>query len=262
MRDGLSDSKLPAIIDLDDPSSWPPDLAAYLENHFELFVTWESPRESGDSFQLARKFDRAIRGVSDILRRYALIGWHCTRLTDAEIDAIVAEGMTPLNGQILDARIATLERAGTIAADIAARLRAKHQASEDNRAGRIWFCFFEPHIADEGGIERFFRSWSGEALYNSHEDDPQTGPVLTRIGTPCLIEAEVPIASLPTPDGLALKLYRLFLRGRGHPIRDRLEHEDRAVQALPAAAIRRVMRHPNPDFIRLTKCDKWIRPLS
>jgi hypothetical protein len=256
---------LPTIINLEDPRSWPADLLAYLEEHLELFIAWESPRQGGDdeSFALAKRFDRAGYGLSDVLRPYALVGWHCTKLTEAEIAAITTHGMTPPSAQILDTRIADLERAGILPADIAARLRAKNQASECTRAGRIWFCFFEPHIAGQSGIERFFRSWGGEALYNSHEDDPLTGPVLAGIGTPCLIEAEVPIASLPTPDGLSLKVYRLFLASRGHRLRNTApEHEDRAIVPLPATTIRRIIRHPELDFVRLTKCNEWRPPFA
>lgn len=166
-RDDRSDSELPAIIDLENPSLWPDDLVAYLEDHLELFIAWEGPRQTKDSYDLARQFDRAIHGLSDILRQYALLGWHCTKLTEAEIQAIVAHGMTPPNARILNSRVAALEGSGIICADVAARLRANNQADESNRAGRLWFCFFAPHIAGESGIERFFRSWDGEALYNS-----------------------------------------------------------------------------------------------
>jgi hypothetical protein len=50
---------------------------------------------------------------------------------------------------------------------------SKNQAGDLNRAGKIWFCFFPPHHAGQRGIERFFRYWGGEALYNSHQDQPR-----------------------------------------------------------------------------------------
>jgi hypothetical protein len=39
---------------------------------------------------------------------------------------------------------------------------------------------------------------------------------LPAIGVPCLIEAEVPIASLPDAAGLAFKIYSRFLVSRAH----------------------------------------------
>jgi hypothetical protein len=40
-----------------------------------------------------------------------------------------------------------------------------------------------------------------------------------------------------------------------------LDHEDRATRPLPPDSIRRIIRFPEPDFIRLTKCDEWDVPL-
>ncbi len=48
-------------------------------------------------------------------------------------------------------------------------------------------------LRSEGAVGRLFRSWGGEALYNSHEDDLETGPLLRRIGTPCIWIVVLPI---------------------------------------------------------------------
>jgi hypothetical protein len=249
------------IINLENPSSWPPDLISYLERHLDLFLGWEHPRQGEDACVSARAFDRAIYGLHDLLVGHSLVGWHCTRLTQNEIATIGEHGMAPPDATILAARIDAIVKAGIVGDDIAGRLRAENQAHEINRAGKIWFCFFPPHIAGQSGIERFFRSWGGEALYNSHEDDAQSGPVLAGIGIPCLIEAEVPIATLPSSGGLPFKVYRRFLISRGHPLSEPVEHEDRALQPLPPKNVRRIIRFPEPDFIHLTRCDEWDVPL-
>jgi hypothetical protein len=90
---------------------------------------------------------------------------------------------------------------------------------------------------------------------------PQTGLILAGIGVPCLVEAEVPIVSLPTAVGLALKIYRRFLVSKGHRSVEPLDHVDRATRPLPPDSIRRIIRFPEPDFVRLTKCDEWDVPL-
>lgn len=53
---------------------------------------------------------------------------------------------------------------------------------------------------------------------NSHEDDPVTSPILRAIGTPCLIEADVPVASLAPGACLAMKLVRTYLISCSGPI--------------------------------------------
>src|ERR1700676_2031123 len=49
---------------------------------------------------------------------------------------------------------------------------------------------------NNGGVGRFFRYWGGEALYNSHQDHAVRGPLLESIGTPCVIQADIPISNL------------------------------------------------------------------
>jgi hypothetical protein len=239
------------IINLTYAETWPADLVAYLNTHCDLFANWER----GAGLVSPKEYDRTIHGLRDILNKYSLVGWHCTRLTEMEIATIVESGMELPGAEMLNGRIGALERGRIITAEVAAKLRANNQAHESNRAGMIWFCFFPPHIGGEDGIERFFRSWGGEALYNSQEDDPETGPVLTRIGVPCLIEAIVPIASLG--GAIEFKIVSRYLVNVGHRTTKPLDHEDRAKSALPSRNIRRVIRFPEAEFIALTQCDSW-----
>jgi hypothetical protein len=116
-------------------------------------------------------------------------------------------------------------------------------------------------MAGESGIESLLRNWGGEALYNSHDNDPETGPLLRSIGVPCIVEAVVPVASLSLTR-LALKIADRFLVSRGFALKEHLEYEDRAVDALPQERIRRIIRFPDLDFIALTKCDVWNVPLE
>lgn len=101
-------------------------------------------------------------------------------------------------------------------------------------AGMVWLCFFHPRLAGESGIERFFRHWGGEVLYNSHERDSITLPAIRIIGTPCVVEANIPIASLGKHAGLSFKIVRRFLKSRGFRTRE--------------LVIRRIVCFPEPDF--------------
>jgi hypothetical protein len=248
----------PALIDLEAPDSWPEDLRDYLDRHHSLFLDWET----GPSRVRAAEYDRAVYGLQDVLRQYELVGWHCTRLTEAEIAAIESGGMQLPDSAMLDRRLETLCGDGLISPASAQRLKAKNQAHEPSRAGMVWFCFFPPRLAGEWGIGSFFRNWGGEALYNSHEDDAETGAVIRAIGTPCLVEAFVPIASLEVYGGLYSKVVRRFLISRGHLTREPVDHEDRVKCPLPATNIRRIIVFPTPDFVALTGCDEWEIPLN
>jgi hypothetical protein len=165
----------PASIDQNNVEAWPAELLAVLEREQAVFLDWDlhdAHRYSG------QRFSCAASAVEDILKRYSLRGWHCSRLTTVEIQRIQREGMRLPDAEMLHRRIDEEVATGTLLTPIASELKARNQAGDPYRAGRLWFCFYPPREAGESGIERFFRHWGGEALYNSHEDDPVTSAAL------------------------------------------------------------------------------------
>jgi hypothetical protein len=247
------------ILDLTALSTWPLDVLSHLDKNHSLYLGWESGINRPPGFA----YDAAINELKVLVRNSGSMmrGYHCTRLTEAEIQTILDNGMALPNLPMLHKRIADVVTAGMLEESLAQHLMNNNQANDANRAGMIWFCFFPPHTAGQLGIERFFRSWGGEALYNSHENNPITGPVLTKIGVPCIIEAHVPIESLPCHSGLETKLIRRFLVSRGYETVEELDHEDRSENPIPSGNIIRIIRFPDGDFISLTECNKWKPPL-
>jgi hypothetical protein len=162
---------------------------------------------------------------------------------------------------MLHRRVDAVVAAGLLSRKLADRLKAEHQADHPSRAGRVWFCFFLPRLGGEWGIERFFRHWGGEALYIFHEDDPETGAAIATIGLPCVIEAVVPIASLGHQGFLPVKIARRYLISRGYQTIEPVDHEGAITCPLPVANIRKVILFPSPEFIVLTGCDGWKRPI-
>src|SRR5690606_19025663 len=112
----------------------------------------------------------------------------------------------------------------------------------------LWFCFYEPSLAGERGIGRLFRSWGGEALYNSHEKDPTTGGALRRIGVPCIIKAIVPINNLCESKFPDSALARVILSRLGHQIRTSIKHDGYSTQRLPASQILGIFEPPKPGI--------------
>jgi hypothetical protein len=148
------------------------------------------------------------------------------------VSKIIADGMELPNAQILAGRIDALVSQGLVTASVARSLQTKNQAHETNRAGRVWFCFFPPHLAGESGISSFFRLWGGEALYKSHDRHPTNSEALRAVGTPSIVEAKVPIASLGHGDGLAFKIIRRYLVSREFRTSEPFDHEGRIIQTL------------------------------
>lgn len=248
----------PVPLPLLTPAFWPESLRAFLAAHHELFLDWAT----GPKRFSATAYDRAIYQLMELLQPYSLLAWHCTRLTEREIDAILSGGMQPPNETILHARIDALVSEGAISSEVAALFKGRNQADEKYRKDRIWWCFYPPHESGETGIASLLGTWGGEALYNSHDSDPTMGPLLRSIGTPCFVEADIPIALLGDSASAAFSVVAHSLNASGHKARDYLEFEDRITDPLDARFVRRVIRHPEPDFITLSACDTWYRPIG
>jgi hypothetical protein len=72
----------------------------------------------------------------------------------------------------------------------------------------------------------------------------------------------VPISSMQGPSFLDMKVARQFLMRRSFWSSEPVEHEDRAIKAIPPQNIRRIIHYPEQDFIELTRCDRWGKPLN
>lgn len=227
-----------------------------METNLKRFEGWECDCCTNSS---PSSYDSLVEEFRDILRRHSLIGYHCTRLTKEEIENIRLSGMILQNSASLGARIDRLLHHSLIDTEVAYCLKDRNQANDDNRSHKLWFCFYNPSIASESGIGRFFRSWGGEALYNSHESDPYTGKMLRTVGTPCIIKVNVPIESMKEstfPDGA---MARVLLSNFSHRLRIPIEHEGYSIKNIPAKKIIEIIEHPSKEFIELTKCDGWIK---
>ena len=242
------------VIYIEAPKTWPDELNQFLNKNKELIAGWECNDLKTTS---ALQFDQMIYAMRDILRGYSLHGYHCTKLTEDEIMHIQAHGMSLQDKQSLCARIDTLLDKELISHEIALRLKIENQADDDNRAKMLWFCFYEPFIAGEGGIERFFRSWGGEALYNSHEGTPETGLALLEIGTPCIVEAIVPMANIDNSFLPSREIYREFLKSIGYQINEPTECEAYSQVGIASNNIIGIVKYPDERFVQLTKCNEW-----
>jgi len=260
---------------LEVESTWPADIVPFIEQHRPLFDDWYGPRSeererqrrpgdhsTGPRFS-AQQHDRAIEVLEDLLKPHTLEeGFHCTRLTGTEVDAIQSSGMQLPNKAMLEARIEARRQESALTASDAKALLQTHQANDSNRAAKIWFYFYPPHRAGEHASGDFFRYWGGEALYNSHDSHSRLGPLLRQIGTPCIVVADVPIAALSERSRLCAMLIRRFFNNRGETIREKIDFHGHTKTAVPAEAIRKIVRFPSVEFTTLTDCDAWHEQLT
>ncbi len=247
----------PTPIELVRLETWPEPSLSLLEEHQQFLINFARGVAAEGSL---RQHEKIVAQLAEMLRGHALTGWHCTRLADREIDAILVGGMQVPDEGMLLRRIDALVAEGLIPSSPSVSLKAKNEAHQENRK-MVWFCFYPPRRAGKGGISDFFRYWGGESLYNSDVGDPAMAKLLGTIGTACLIEADVPLDLFKNPAGVASAMIQQFLVTRGLLSGESLKLEDRIVRPLPSNAIRQIIRHPSDDFRELTGSNGWKRPI-
>ena len=93
-----------ATIQIDRPESWPEGLKQSLRGMNQLSI------------------DNQVRTISRALKRHTIRGWHCTRLTDTEVNSIKERGLHPPDREALRRRLEEVAENGLIAKEIRDRL--------------------------------------------------------------------------------------------------------------------------------------------
>jgi hypothetical protein len=252
---------------LDDETTWPQDVLLRLQDGFDTIYNYERRRNEIDSLGTAnyvlagmpdnpwrRERELLISEIEADIQGFSLIGYHCTRLVSAEIVAIRNGGLRPLSSDLLLSRISALVSAGLIDNKVGERLRAKNCSNDPNRRSRVWFVFSRETLRDEQGLWRLFGYWGGEALYNCHEDDNEMGPLLKRIGQPCIIVAPVPTSAIDTFMLVGERIVASYLERRNIRTRAGAEMEGYIQEPLP---VQRVIGRAEAEFGTLTGCSEW-----
>ena len=89
-------------------------------------------------------------------------------------------------------------------------------------------------------------------MYNSHEDDPETGPVLKGIGQPYIVVAGLPANELCAGRTLTECFINVFLRSAGITTRNKAEFESSVEKPVPAKCLTHVISSADARFTLLT----------
>ena len=263
------------VLDLDDESTWPVELQSFLRERLDMLRAYEQHERdvidrklAGDrTMSYAHPPTRTTRHVSMCfwrqtrgLMELSLLGYHCTRLHDDEIESIYGGGLRPLSAELARDRVQRRVEAKDLSTEVVQRVLAKSRTKErdgERRTGMLWFLFTAESLRNEGGLELFFRLWGGEALYFPHHEDPEIAPILTHLGTACIVQAAVPARAIQTGGSVGERLVRCFLHRRGVRMGERPGWEGWIAESVPGEGIQRVIRRSDADFERLTACGSW-----
>lgn len=263
---------------LSDRRTWPADLVEFLDSHFDSLSDYVAREQETMHAYLNQSegyvpmalmpsnpfrdlYYKVVQESTQIASSQMLRGWHCTRVTDSEAEYIAENGMLLLSNELVAKKVELLRNQRLISDTTAKFIIEPSIADDECRTQMIWFCFFEPRLAWQSGIERFFRFWGGEAIYAPQHSTPVLEE-LGKIGRPCLIEVDVPISSLATNSFLGEKIVRNYLRSHGINDGEDEKHEDRSTVPLAAQNIIRFIFHGEQLFDDLTGCGKWEPPLE
>jgi hypothetical protein len=262
-------------IEADAESTWPRELRDVLSKNEQEISTYQAKRVQLDRAAQAdvglrinrpanpsqRAWDSVLEIADEVVSGKTLMGFHATRLTKLEQSDVQKRGLRVLSDALLSERLEASQAAGELSDRVVASLRARHQASEDNRSGMLWFTFTREPLRDEGSVGRLFRSWGGEALYNSHETHPETGPALAMIGRPCIILAAVPVGDVEGFMPIGERLVNVWCEARNIRTGHAGSFEGCTRCNISGSAIRDIVSLGDARFGALTGHTEWRQPL-
>ncbi|MCH9023645.1 MAG: hypothetical protein IID32_12920 [Planctomycetes bacterium] len=265
-------SDVPGIVDYERPDTWPRTLTALFDAHSETLESHGREQHrismlSSEEGQWARnrykdQHDHIAQRANEILGDERLLGFHCTRLANDEIADVRARGLHLPSADFLHERICRRIETGDIPESLGTQLLDKHQAGDQSRQGCLCYVNMRSVLKSKGAVGRLFRSWGGEALYNSHEADIETGPLLRRIGTPCIWIVVLPIGQgAVTWRNVGERFVRAYLAHRGAATGNGANIETRLFEPLPPDSIINVVRYDDPAFEKLTGRSTWREPI-
>jgi hypothetical protein len=213
-------------IDLDDASTWPKSLDPLL-----VYLTELRAGPVNDLLSRIRRLEPDI----DVL------GWHCTRLRETEIDDVRLNGLRPLSLDFTTKRIDAARSCGELTREVAVRLKRAARdrstasrfslSNEPDRVGYVFFVVTREAYRGNEHARWYVKYWGGE-LISRDDRDQALAATLTRIGVPCIVELSVPMTAIE----LSAQSTRV---------------------ALGPKRVLRVIRGGDPDFAKITGCESW-----
>ena len=145
------------------------------------------------------------------IEKIQIMSFHCTRLTDQEINDIVQNGLKPLDFNFTKKRLDCLLKEWLINKNTYNILLKENAASDENRKWKIFFFHCISTCRDEWWLHRLFRSWGGEAIYLNHEENKEINNQIRKIGKPCIIVATLDYNETKLYQWIAEKIIKIML---------------------------------------------------
>lgn len=129
-----------------------------------------------------------------VMEKRSIRAWHYTRMTDAEVSALVRDGIYLSDLATIRRRLDSQIAAGAFSTDIADALfdGSPFQGEQlRSRSNKFWMVS-HPYKVSDSGVELLLESWGGEAVY-FWQRDPRLKALLKSLGRPRVIELALPL---------------------------------------------------------------------
>nr|WP_313424760.1 hypothetical protein [Brevundimonas diminuta] len=226
---------------------------AYMDRDLEIFRTYENA--TGPDRPLFRPsnihaaaFMALEERVMPLMAERTIRAWHYTRLTDAEAEALRADGVVLSTIETLKGRLAARVQASEISqatADAAFAASPFHSDERGSRSNKFWMVSHPVEIED-GGVEPLMAHWGGEVAHFWLKDADQLAPLAT-VGKRSIVELAVPVAATDQAYSAAEAVVAAFGRSLGC-IPESRAFDLFAEERLPGSVILAVHRDGDPTF--------------
>ncbi len=209
---------------IDQHVSWPKALTFLLTESKEILLRFLNEEKSIDEaavedviLRVQRpnnkyqyEWDCILEKVKRIINKCMFIGFHCTRLTEIEVNDILQNGLSPLNEDLLSLKLGVLLAENLIDQNEFDKMLLNKKIGDEGRRNLV-FTFHElKTLTDESGLKRLFRCWGGEYFYFGKEEDDDFKSKYFNIGNATILLTSHPYEDFQDRD-IELKIIKNFL---------------------------------------------------
>lgn len=275
-RDNMSKSKV--AVEIEDTATWPRRLYKTAMASRDVLVAYHLEMKRIDRLceddvflrvnpptnPHAAAYSTLITELESLLAGCSIVGYHCTRLTQNELQDIRQNGLQLLSPALLESRLRSAYHQGLLTPKqyeyltTHPQIRSNLANENGNRTGMTFFCPNRSTLADPPSVYRLFRSWGGEAFYCGLEGDSFVSMTIRSIGKPCLVKCQIPVREMrPSYPCLAARLASFLVIADVDFPEPSFQFDLSIKRNLAAAEVEEIIEAGLDSFESLTRCGSW-----
>ncbi|MFB8168364.1 hypothetical protein ACFC60_10500 [Kitasatospora purpeofusca] len=239
-------SALP-VIDVDDPATWPAQLADLVTGFARRHAAAALPRDCFTDTDIGGYADLDV--LAPLLAGHLVRARHCTRLLDHEADSIRERGLLLADDQGVAERLAPAGLGHLTTTQYTALKEANLITRKaGGRRGFVFLTLSGDALAPNQTLGwRLQKFWGGEAVYQPWEDDPEMTDLLRSLGRPAVVTCLLDLAD-GQPHSTAPSLAHVLL---GKALGEAADATVHYMSPIPPVRIESVAFPGDPAFDRL-----------